>query len=137
MAQKRLPIALMALLLTLPLLSPGSAQAGVGNLPGKASSSTIVDISTGSVQLSLVDGIWTDRNHTAEHPLLAIRRGSTAFTSLLDLLPALQPVFQLGDHVIVNVGLCSVAVSPRGMEYASPDDLASLLLAGEHSIGTL
>ena len=131
MALKRLPIALL-----LTLLLPLAAQAGVGNLPGKASSA-IVDISTGSVQLSLVDGIWTDRNHTAEHPLLAIRRGSTAFTSLLDLLPALQPVFQLGDHVIVNVGLCSVAVSPRGMEYASPDDLASLLLAGEHSIGTL
>ena len=131
MAMYRLPAALM-----LTLLLPLAAQAGVGKLPGKASS-TSVAIPTGNVQLTLVDGIWTDRNHTSGHPLLAIRRDSTAFTSLLDLLPALQPVFQLGEHVIVNVGLCSVAVSPRGMEYASPDDLASLLLAGEHSIGTL
>ncbi len=123
--------------LLLAMMLPVIAQAGIGaSAPGKAYS-TVVDIRTGRLQLSLVDGIWTDRNHTPGHPLLAIRRGSDAFSSLLDLLPALQPVFQLGDHVIVNVGTCSVAVSQRGMEFASPDDLASLLQAGEWSTGTL
>ena len=125
-----------AALLLITML-PAIVQAGIDASSPGTSLSMVVDIRTGSMQLALVDGIWTDRNHTPSHPLLAIRRGSNAFSSLLDLLPALQPVFQLGDHVIVNVGTCSVVVSQRGMEFATPGDLASLLQAGEWSTGTL
>ena len=83
----------------------------------------------GSKTFRLQDGIWVDTTHTPQHTLLKIKRGSQAYHDLLKALPELKAYFEIGKHVIVNIGKYSIEIADEGKTTLTEEELTQLMAA--------
>lgn len=77
----------------------------------------------------LRDSVWTDERFRAGMPATRIKTFGRAYFDLIARLPELEPVFALGNHVIV-VGLDrAIALADDGQDTLSPAAMAALMKA--------
>ena len=102
--------------------------------PGNVSKEEAAQVvRVGNKTFTLNNGVWIDSEHSQKAKLLKIQRDSQAYRDLLKAIPELKTYFELGDHVIVNIGKYSIEIAADGKTTLTEKELKQLANAFKKS----
>ncbi len=73
------------------------------------------------------NGVWIDSKHSQKKKIIKIKRGSQAYRDLIKAIPGLKASFEIGKHVIVNIGQYSIEIADDGKTKLTDDELKQLI----------
>jgi hypothetical protein len=88
----------------------------------------------GSKTFHFKNGVWIDAEYSQDKKIIKIKRDSQAYHDLITAIPQLKAYFEIGKHVIVNIGKYSIEIADDGKTELTDKELNQLVSAFKKAV---